>query len=721
MSLRTMERLLIASSLLLGVAATGCDDDDDVPDDMGGMDGGGMTDGGTDARADAKPDTGGGGGDTGPTGETISCGSNTCSGAVIANIDIAPCCVADTNACGLDADDIKRASPSSPFTGCVPKDVPAASASTYCGAFFDQIEPDGDHENGGLDIKSGNRFAVFEGCCLDTGECGANITVPRGADSELNSHLGCVSFARLRDAFDAQGDGGAEEALPDNLPFCNPSNGEPPTEGTVPGVSKFVCGCGEGVVYDADAPGLPCLSNLPPAVCGKDEPKTEELEKIPEFICGCTASSALPCLKNLAASTCGTKAIDADSPELAAVPEFICGCTADSKLPCMQNVEAEVCGGKAITADSTELDSLPVFICGAVGLTTPSALPTMANVEASICGKKAITADSAELAAVPQFICGQTNNPQATVLPTMRNVDVAICGTKVITTDSAELNSIPVFICGAVNNPDTSALPPKLRNVDTAICGKAPVAAGSPFLAGVPKFFCGCTSNNAKELGCLRNVANTVCGAAAPSAQVLGLVPEFVCGCGATTQDAGVLKLCMSFVETTTCGTKNTVVNDRGTPSVPQDDCLEGVPEYAVGCGEEADTGSNPSCLRRAGTFLGCIDIPEQTPALPRVPEYVCGCGNAPTDVAQPFPAYPCLSRVHTTICGAVPISASAQVQGVTNNVCGCGDGVATGTNCVKNVPATICGAIPVCTSCPGGTTCTDTNSDGIGNTCIPD
>lgn len=718
MSLRTMERLLIAGSLLLGVTAMGCGDDDDPPSDDSGMDAGEPPqDAGTDARTDARVDSGS---DATTGGPSITCGSNSCTGTVIANNPVRPCCVEETDGCGLEAEDIKKASPASPFTGCVPKDVASASASTYCGEFFDQIEPEGDHENGGLDIKSGARYAVFEGCCLSTGECGANITVPRGADAELNSHLGCVSFARLRDAFDAQSEGEDEAPLPDHLPFCNPENGEPPTMGTVPGVGKYVCGCGEGNLY-VEGEGLPCLNNLPPAVCGDADPLAADMAKIPEFICGCTANSKLPCLRNLDAATCGNKAIDATSPELAAIPEFICGCTADSKLPCMPNVESTVCGGKAITADSPELNDLPAFICGAVGLTTPPSLPVMPNVEVSICGKKAITADSVELDAIPQFICGRTNNPQAAVLPTMANVDVAVCGKKVMTADSAELNSIPVFTCGAVNNPDTSSLP-KLRNVDTAICGKLAVTTGSPFLANVPKFLCGCTNNNAKELGCLRNVEAAVCGAATPIAQVLALVPEFVCGCGLETKDAGVLKLCMSFVDSATCGTKNTVVRDQGTATA-LDDCLEGVPEYATGCGEEVNTPpvNNPNCLPRAPAgILGCIDIPQQTPALPRVPEYVCGCGNAPTDVAQPFPAYPCLSRVHTTICGAVPISASAQVAGVTNNVCGCGEGQSTASGCVKNVADTICGAIPVCAQCPGGTTCVDTNSDGIGNTCAP-
>jgi hypothetical protein len=704
-----MDRLLIAGSLVLGVAAMGCGDSDDEPPLYdSGMDSGSPKDGGTDAKTDSGRDS--------SMGPTVMCGSTLCEGTVIANTEVSPCCLEEENACGLDADDIKKASPASPFTGCVPKDVAPASDSEYCGAFFDQIEPDGDHTNAGLDIRSGVRFAVFDGCCLPSGECGANISVPRGADPSLNTHLGCVSFGRLSEAFTDPDAGGEKPPTPEHLPFCNPENGEAPTTGTVPGVPAFVCGCGAGNLDDGE--GFPCLNNLPAAVCGADEPTDEQLAGIPEFMCGCTADSKLPCLQNVPSTVCGGKEITADSAELAAIPEFICGAGAiPTSLPTLANVEETVCGKKPITADSTELDAIPEFICGC---TATSRLPCFRNVEAEVCGKVAITADSAELDAIPQFICGAIGNPLAAVLPAMLNVEVAVCGKKVITADSVELNGIPAFICGAVNNPDPSL--PKLPNVDTAICGKAAVATGSVYLAGVPKFVCGCTDSSARELGCLRNVAVTVCGAAAPSAAVLAAVPEFVCGCGATTQDSGFLKLCMSFVDTATCGTRNTLVTDQGT--VPTlDDCLTGIPEYAVGCGEDVTTppANNPSCLPRAAAFLGCVDIPAATPALPRVPEYVCGCGNAPTDVAQPFPAYPCLSRVNTTICGATPITASSQVAGVTNNVCGCGDGISDASNCVKNVPNSICGAIPVCSNCPAGvTTCQDTNGDGIGNACVP-
>jgi hypothetical protein len=817
-----MQRLLMASSLALGLASAGCGDDDEVPessdDDAGsGMDSGpeddaGMADAG---KMDAARDTGSG-------GPTTTCGAQVCEGALIANNVVNPCCVEGTNACGLNADDIKKAVPASPFTGCVPKDVPAAHTSEYCGAFFDQVETEGDHANGGLDIKSGARYAVFEGCCLDTGECGANISVPRDADESLNSHLGCVSFSRIRDAF-ASGDGGVT-ATPAHLPFCNPASGDAPVTGTVPGVPSFVCGCGEGNTDSGQ--GLPCLNNLASDVCGADQPTAAQLAEIPEIICGCTADSKLPCLRNLPLAACGTKEITADSAELAAIPEFICGAgttpsalptlpnvdpsvcgkkaiTADSaeldeipvficgaeggestqlptmrnvastvcgkkaistgsaelgaipeficgetsnplagKLPTLRTLDVTVCGGKAITSDSAELDAIPVFVCGAEGSQQPSQLPTLPNVESTLCGKKAITADSPELAAVPQFICGETSNPLTGKLPTLRNVDVSVCGTKVITSDSVELNAVPVFICGAISNPDTTTLP-KLPNVSAAICGKLAVSAGSPYLAAVPEFSCGCTGRNDPKLGCLRNLAANVCGGLeiGTDSPYLAGIPKFVCGCGPSSLDTEFGKLCMGNVETTTCGSRDATLNDRGTPDNATDDCLVGVPEYARGCGlVEAPTGS--SCLRQTPQLFGCDNV-ASGPIL-RLPEYLCGCGEAkPVGSGTADASLPCLPFVLETICGAIPISASQQVTlPIPNIVCGCGDNQTTQlAPCLDNVPSSVCGSQQMCVldqtgtdaGCDDGEICADRqggpnsgtggaggDGDGIGDHCVP-
>ena len=163
-----------------GLGAVGCGDGDGdgMPDDGGdapmdaSMDGG-RTDGGRDSGNDSGSKT---------DLPTIWCGANTCEGNIIQNRVVNPCCVPDgtgakTDTCGFEADDIKAANPASPFSGCVPRDVPAASASTYCGEFWDQVEME-KQDNGGLDIRSGSVRFTFEGCCLPTGECGAQNRHP---------------------------------------------------------------------------------------------------------------------------------------------------------------------------------------------------------------------------------------------------------------------------------------------------------------------------------------------------------------------------------------------------------------------------------------------------------------------------------------------------------------------------------------------------------------
>jgi hypothetical protein len=698
----------------------GCGDNDRIPRADGGLDGGAEDAGG------GRPE-GGQGQDGGVP--TVKCGANTCTGAPLLTTTITPCCVPDdegepTTVCGLDSDDIKKVNPTSPFTGCIPKDVPYASLSEYCGTFFDQIEPTGNHENGGLDVASPTGTFVFEGCCLPSGECGANITSPRGIPADIiNSHLGCVSFVRLGAALGS--DAGAP--TPDLLPFCVPETGEPPTTGTVPGVPKFVCGCGVGNVDDGES--LPCLNNLPAEVCGADAPTEDQLAAVPEFICGCTADSKLPCLNNLSAATCGTKEITADSEELEKVPVFICGEVGGdpTRLPTLPNVESTLCGKKPISADSDELEQVPEFVCGAEG-NQETRLPLLRNVDSAICGRKAITLDSEELDELPQFICGAEGAAE-TPLPVLRNVDTAVCGNKVMTANSAELSQVPEFICGAINGPYTSL--PTLRNIDATICGRKLMEAGSLELDEVPEFICGCDGESVPQTMCLRRVEAALCGnketvvddkgTVAVDDDCLAGVPEYAFGCGPTgvpSTSTAASAVCLRHAETL-FGCVDTTVDTQGTEPT-DDDCLRGVPEYLRGCGEGVlSSPDSPGCLPSAAAFFGCVDI---TVSPRTVAEHVCGCGNALTDVAEPPPAYPCLSRVATTVCGGIAVTVAAQASGVSNDVCGCGDGVSTGTNCVKNVPDTICGAEPVCTStsCPNAETCVDSNGDDLGDTCQP-
>jgi hypothetical protein len=169
-------------------------------------------------------------------------------------------------------------------------------------------------------------------------------------------------------------------------------------------------------------------------------------------------------------------------------------------------------------------------------------------------------------------------------------------------------------------------------------------------------------------------------------------------------------------------------VNPGTDPASAADDCVEGIPEYARGCGLQAEpSAANPTCLRLTPAAFGCLNVAPTTASIPRVPEYLCGCGETnayigPTDPDGPLP---CLSFVGNNatsgnpICGATPISATAQVLPViTNNVCGCGDGVISAAICLDNVPTTVCGPVAVCTEgsaagCITGQICQD--NTGVG------
>lgn len=919
MSLRTMERILLSTSLIFGLSAMGCGDGDDVSSDAGTkpMDSG---------VKDAGPKDSGPKADTGGDEEelpSMACGSNTCTGILLSEVVVDPCCVVDgagkaTDQCGLDSVDIKRVNSTSPFSGCVPKDVPKASDSAYCGEFWDQVEMGG-KVNGGLDIKSGSVTLTFDGCCLPTGECGALIDTPRGQNADdLNTHLGCVSFTRLSTALNGA-DAGAV-AQPEHLPYCNSSTGSPlKGDETVTGKPKFVCGCGDGKV-DEGKGTFPCFNNLPTTVCGADQPKAEELAMIPEFICGCTQASKLPCMVNVAAATCGTKQIDANSVELALVPvficgesatpsalptlkgvdpavcgkkvpsagdlaevpEFMCGCTANSKLPCLRNVDANTCGGKPITTTSTtELMQLPEYICGcgadtvdpgtsvpclshveqttcgAVPVTTSAALDQLpkllcgcgdgvvaprclANVPADLCGSADATA---ALAGVPDSLCGCGENVLAGPRPCLNNLPTSSCGGLDVPT--SQITYLPASLCGCGasvtyepgtspspclsktaqnecgggtiptsdpnNTPSDTAddcytgLPAYARgcgvgtvaltcipngststfgcvqpgagavvpnqpefacgcgvgvigdgtcvpNIGTDSCGTLAVTTGSPALGLVPKFRCGCDGSNAPELGCMRNVESSVCGTAAPTVAQLALVPEFICGCGTSKQDVGIGPTCMSFVDTATCGTKNTEISVRA--DLGNTPCLVGLPEYAIGCGDGvAPSGLTDTCLRGAGSSAspaskipGCVNVEVGNPSLRRLPEYLCGCGETAVNATGRGDAVlTCLPFVADTVCGTWAIQSALQLSPLMpNTLCGCGDNVNTTAGaCLDNVPGSLCGPVAVCTlgqtgeaagcSNAGAPVCVDRQGgvgagvggaggagDGVGDHCIP-
>lgn len=708
MSLKSMRRWVGIAGLSLVAAASGCGSDSDPTDNVGPTFDSGRQpvgsddkDAGGDEEKDASKEQDSGKSpamDAGPSAMNVTCGTQNCTGTSIASMDVRACCVAGdagtgAGGCGLNADDIKKANPSSKFTGCVPKDVPQASASSYCGEFWDEVETGG-KDNGGLDIMSNGIPLTYEGCCLDTGECGAYLRSPRDIPG-IDAHLGCVSFGRLKDAISSGTDAGM--STPKNLPFCNPKDGTAVTEGTVGGVPKFMCGCGKDTQPE-EGVFPPCVANLPKEVCGRDEPSPTVLTTIPEYICGCTENSKLPCMKNVAATVCGTKAVDTSSADLAKLPEYICGCGPTSvdpggAIPCLSNVEVTTCG-KVQVSEEKDVEKLPEFLCGCGNDKlydgNPDTFRCLSNVVATVCGGLDISSGHDSLKELPAYYCG--------------------CG-------NGELYDNEPFRC--------------LSNVANSACGAVAIsAANSPLLSTLPVYLCGCGTDNPYAAACLRNVDSRWCGArdvpvddkGTPSVTtdncLIGIA-EYLRGCGPGTKPTANNPSCLRNVLNYP-GCVNTVVDTRGTEATG-DDCLVGVPEYAIGCGETVTTSNEDGCLPGAPDIYGCVDV-KTTPA--NVPEYLCGCGNGQTNPAPP--AYPCLTNVTPDVCGSAPITQSSQVLHVLNNVCGCGDGVSNRTACVKNVPATVCGKEPACDQaiCAGGApqgrtaSCKSSNNDNIVDYC---
>jgi hypothetical protein len=667
-----------------------------------------------------------------------ACSMTQCTGMMIGTVDVGGCCLGTADAgaaCGLIGEDLKKVSPSSPFIGCVAKETAQASASSYCGEIWDQIETNGT-DNGGLDLKAGDAAVIYEGCCQPSGECGARMGEPR-AMSGVDLQLGCVSYTRVRADLKSL-DGGAPPA-PTNQPFCNPADGGVVTEGTVPGVPKPVCGCGADTQPTAGVVPT-CLGNFPKEVCGRDDPSAAVLATIPEIMCGCTASSTLPCLKNVAHTVCGTKPITSSSSELDALPEYVCGCGATAVDPggviaCLSNVETNVCGKINIT-NKPAVAALPEYLCGCGNnkIYDAEQVRCLSNVDAAVCGGKNITEGTdPTLTKVPEFLCGcgDTVPYNQQPLPCLPNVANGVCGALDITAASqADLSKLPSFVCGCGNgkvyDPAGSYL--CLSNVVPEICGGLAIVNGnSPWLEKVPTYRCGCTGASFQYAGCLANTQSNICGRLVvqitdrgEAPDCLNGIPEYVRGCGTSgSPTANNNPTCLKGIQNL-YGCVDTAVNTKGTAATT-DDCLDGVLSYLRGCGDGVATGA-AGCLPNAHTFWGCDQV---TTSVPQVREHICGCGEG---VLQPAaPAYPCMSNVALTVCGAVPVTRSQEVDGVPNTVCGCGDGVVTGANCVRNVPPGVCGATPTCNNtcralfgCQDnyGTNASGARGDGIGDTC---
>ena len=568
MSLRSIRAVLLTGGVSIAFALGACGGDVSVPNDAGISDAG--NDSGTGRDATVQNDAGA----PGP----VTCGGEVCSGVVVIGTDVDPCCLPN-DTCGIRGDQV----PGGLYTECVEQDVEPASMSSYCGAFFDQLDTIAG--NGLVDVPSAELqiSLSFPACCLPSGECGAYLRMPQGL-SLFDLHLGCVSYKVLAAAAERASDGGVPSAeTPAYLPFCNPADGAPPTTGTVPGVPKFVCGCGVDQVQQEG--GFPCLSHLPVEVCGADEPSSEELAAVPAFLCGCEGAvdPKLGCLANLPSTTCGGFSLSESSAAVTAVlsqvPEFVCGCGEEALdsgygTLCMSNVPSQVCGtsntvvndrGTPETDDDC-LVGVPEYAHGCGDKASDSKcligaedLPGCEEVPAAAAGPV--------IARVPAFFCG-CEGSSFTSLGCLMNVQAAACGAAPVLAGSPYLASVPEYFCGCEGseNAPVGCLP----NVESSVCGAAPVADGaSPLLAQLPEYLCGCGEQNVQGSGtadaalpCLSNVDNTFCGAVPipVSAAVSAAIVNQLCGCGdgVTTTAA----LCLDNVPPSVCGAKAGCTSD---------------------------------------------------------------------------------------------------------------------------------------------------------------
>lgn len=716
MSLRTLRRFLIASALGASVSVVaGCDDDPSPKDRDAATDGG-----------DGDGDSGGGNPDkdAGMSDEDASTSAceMRCEDNMLSSVRVPGCCIEETGKCGLDVSALQEVDDAIQLEGCYERDRPGAE-SDHCGDFFDQID---EIINQRFDLVLEEGTLPFAPCCTPQGECGVNLSETtisaNGRTVNVNLHLGCIGFRELQEAL------GTESSIEDPLklnvlPFCNPTDGSKLTEGSVPGVPAFVCGCGDGVPYTDQA--VPCLSNLPPAVCGADAPTDEQLGQFPSIACGCGEGKlwedGLPCINNVDTQTCGK----GDSTEaLAQIPEYVCGCgTRTPDGTCLPNTAPNVCGALEITEGPIPGIGKHACGCGDGELGNGQCLP---NIPQNVCGAEDPGED--DLAALPDFLCGCGEGVLAGGRPCLNNLSLEVCGTAPVPPSTRE--ELPGRLCGCGENvtynpavmtipclskqapsscgggelltpgegdePDCiTAVPAYLRGCGDGEATYPPTCIpGAPsdifgcdqpeagrVVPNQPSYACGCgIATNGDR--CIPNIAPDVCGARDPSNEELAGQPQFFCGCGEDLPAMG--RPCLSYLPLETCGTLPVPPGmidwlpgrlcGCGTgvtydPSIMPVPCLSGQAMNACG-GEDPITEGNPDCITA-------------------VPAYMRGCGDTPPTAYPPT----CIANIEDTIFGCDQPPAGPVVPTVPSYVCGCGAGVFA-AQCIPNVHTDACGAV---------------------------
>jgi len=549
------------------------------------------------------------------------------------------------------------------------------------------------------------------------------------------------------------GDGAIAAGCIPNIP-ANVCGAQEVTSGTVPGVPEYACGCGDDVLASG------CIPNVPSTVCGADAFSGTAVPGVPEYACGCGEGVVIAgCIPNVPANVCGAQEVT--SGPIGGLAKIACGCGDDTiGERCIPNVPANVCG--ADDPDAADLAAVPDFLCGCGVDVLAAGRPCMNNVATSVCGTQDV--DPVNVAYLPALLCGcgadatyDPANAVNAVYPCLSKQPATSCGGKTVDITAASgsaaacITGVKAYARGCGTDQNAGAYPPTcVPHADATLWGCDQPADGLvvPFQ---PKYACGC-GVGVFTGSCIPNVGINVCGDSDPTSGQLAAIPEYVCGC---QSDPFLRTTCLRNIPVTTCGTLETTVSTRdldGDTNTTGDtvSCLVGLVEYAHGCGNAAGPSAlDPTCLRNAGDptdghttdiLYGCVDIPAVTTSIVGIPEYLCGCGQTATTDANTLPclAYVGLHGDTTPICGAVPITASAQVNpAIPNNVCGCGDGVPSPAPCLDNVPESACGAKVLCTpigsqgNCDADKTCRDLHGgagagtgglggagDGIGDTC---